>query len=289
MVRLFSSFGKKDWFYIPLIAGIPILYWSNIFEIFDELWQNWTYTLFICGIFAFLVWQRRSRLKGTPLIREYIISGLLFLLGYLLLILSKYINILIIERFALGIYFCAFFVWLFGKVYTRILILPLSYVFLIYILFQFQFLENFSENFQLNLQILTAFFSTFFFNLFGIPMYQDWQFLVLPHITLIVDQTCSGINHVVALLLLAIPLAESGKKSKKQKILLFFIAFWLAILLNSLRVTLIGMWAYQFGETNLHGPQNIFYMPFIIVTGSMLLIFISTKMGQKLENGDLQD
>jgi len=289
MMRLFSSFNKKDSFFIPLILGIPIFNLSNMLGILDELRQNVIYTIFICGIFAFLIWQRRFRLKKAPLKRAYIISGLLFLCGYLILILGKYFSLLLIERLSLGILLFGFFCWFFGKAYMRILILPLGYVCLIYVVFQFQFFEKFSENLNLNLQILTAFFTTFLFNLFGIPVYQEWEFLILPHITLIIDQTCSGINHVIALLLLSIPLVESGRKSKRQKILLFFIAFWLAILLNSFRVTLIGMWSYLLGETDLHGPQNIFYMPFIIVTGSMLLIFISTKMDQKLENRDLQD
>ena len=282
-MRLFSSFNRKDLFFIPLILGIPILYWSNIIGILDELHQNVIYTIFICGIFAFLVWQRRYRLKEAPLKRAYIISNPLFLCGYLILIFSKYFNLLLIERLSLGILLLGFFFWFFGKNYMRILILPLGYVFLIYVIFQFQFFENFPENLNLNLQILTTFFTTFLFNLFGIPVYQEWEVLILPHITLIIDQTCSGINHVVALLLLSIPLAESGRKSKRQKILLFFIAFWLAILLNSFRVTLIGIWSYLFGETDLHGPQNVFYMPFIIVTGSMLLIFISSRMDQRKE------
>ncbi|MFX1589126.1 MAG: archaeosortase/exosortase family protein [Promethearchaeota archaeon] len=263
---------------VLLLLPLIYLHRKTIYMLLQQEDAILVYGIFVAFIFIFLLWLKRDQLRKAKMELELFGGGIIYTLGYIVLFLSKYYNLFFIEKLSLFVSLFGLLYLLVGKAYIKILFIPLFYLVSLILLFQMQIIEFYSENLHLNLQLITTFVATFFFHLGGIPVFLKWDVITLPHITLIINEGCSGINHVAALLLLCIPLVEIGHKTLKQKLALFIIAFCLAISLNGFRVFLIGLWSYKFGADNLHGPQNIFYVPFVIIVGSILLFFISIKM-----------
>jgi EpsI family protein len=112
-------------------------------------------------------------------------------------------------------------------------------------------------------------------------VYLSEQFIELPHITLEVADSCSGENHIIALVALAIPIALMTQKNSWRKATFIMLGFILGLLLNGLRVALIGIWT-KFTNGNFHhGPFDVFYLSFILFFGLVLLIIIGLITREK--------
>jgi exosortase len=280
-----KTLNQRNLILLIALAGITflIIFKSVITAFILEIFDNIVYALIILGVFSGLIWLRRERVQKAKYQPAVIPALILFLSGIGLLMMQKFCPITGCQYLAFLLSLGGLALLGLGKQLLRVISLPILYIIFIYFIFHFEFLDRLSDNFHLNFQIITAFFSYIILKVLGVMVFQDWATLLLPHITLVVDKSCSGVNHVVALLLLAIPLAESGRKTRSQKALLFFYGIFIAIFMNGLRVALIGIWSYAVPQVSLHGPQNILYVPFVFVLGSFLMIIISSRMDRKKE------
>jgi exosortase/archaeosortase family protein len=148
-------------------------------------------------------------------------------------------------------------------------------------------IEHFIIQYSYSLQVTAAFLSALILKSLTVPVILDDIDLYLPNIQLTVDASCNGINHLLALVVLALILITSERKTLKAKLILTGCAVLLGLLLNAARISLIAVWALIFGTADLHGPANLFYVAFIFTSGSLILLLIWSKWpalpaGQKI-------
>ena len=106
----------------------------------------------------------------------------------------------------------------------------------------------------------------------GYPVYRDGTFIYLPNQTLEVAQVCSGVNYLVAIAAVGIPLAYLSRSTVARRTALVLFGVIVAVIANGVRVALIGFTAYHGLVTgDLHGPGHVFHGMFVAVAGYVAL------------------
>jgi EpsI family protein len=115
---------------------------------------------------------------------------------------------------------------------------------------------------------------------FNIPILRDGTFIYLPNATLEVANVCSGVNQLVAILCIGVPLAHMQIKSWPRRTLIVAAALVIAILSNGLRVAMISLFAYN-GITgpdgDVHGPFSLLRTTLISGIGFVVLFWLIAR------------
>ena len=163
-----------------------------------------------------------------------------------------------------------------GKDFFKALLLPVGYL-----IFSTGFFERLFGGVVNQLELITAWLATLFFKVIGFPVLLEANVIHLPHISLEVARVCSGVNHIVALLALAVPLGYLTQKTWVKKIIFVFLALFVGIFVNGLRVALIGIYALYNKGADLHGPRETLYVSFVFFFGMIVLILFSKVLSWK--------
>jgi EpsI family protein len=249
-------------------------------EILSWLVRGWltlqnSYTILILLLSITMVYYRLPHLYKTPSQPQLFFGSAVTILGCLVVVAGKLSATLMIQGFAMVLSLLGV-LWVFlGSRQMKLLWLPISYL-----VFMFSLLDEFLWSFSMFFQKTTAAIAKLLLALIGMPVVVVGHIIELPHITLEVAKVCNGINHIIAIVSLSIPIAVLFKINKATSILFFFASFFLGIVLNGFRVALIGLWTSYYPEGPVHGPFDIFSVSFIIVIG-LILMFISFLVSRR--------
>jgi EpsI family protein len=225
----------------------------------------------------YLVWMKRKELEHLP-IQPTVAWGLpLVLLAALLLLFGEMGSMLILSEMSPIVMVAGLILLLLGKSFLRRLSLPLAFLFLMLPL-----LEDIVAPANFPLQLLTARQGVAILRALGYPALVDRQFIVLPHITLEVARACSGVNYLLSILAVGIPLAYLMLRTWKGRALLILSALVIGIASNWIRVLLIAIWT-SFDSTAIHGPAHVFQGMFVAWLGYVWL-YIGARSIARVEN-----
>jgi EpsI family protein len=258
-------------FTLLLLSGIGVLYFDTFVRIGKNLFTyESSHGLLILAVSFYLIWQKRDQLKRLP-VRPNLIYGLILtVFGCFLFLSGKLSSTNLLQQISL-IATLLGVIWLtLGGSYFRALLVPVGYL-----IFMFGFFDMLFGNISIYLQSITAWIA---FNLLkptGMPVFLKGQVIELSHISLEVVRECNGINHIVSLVALSVPLAIMTQRTLIRKTCLILIAVLIGIFANGLRVALIGIWTYFNRSGPSHGPFDTLYVSFIFFFGMGLLFLIS--------------
>ena len=111
----------------------------------------------------------------------------------------------------------------------------------------------------------------------GVPVHRDGIILMLPTLTVEVARSCSGVNYLIAVLALGLPLAYLSLPGTWRRIALIVAAVLIAALSNGLRVALISLLAYFEIGSPLHGPMHILHGLFVALVG-FIALFVGVRL-----------
>lgn len=98
------------------------------------------------------------------------------------------------------------------------------------------------------LQFAMVHLSTGFLRIFGYEIVSEGATIYLPNATFVIGEPSSGIQSLIALLTLMIPLIYFTKTSLKKKSLLYLLIIPVAMLGNLLRIVTLFLVGYYYGE-----------------------------------------
>ena len=225
-----------------------------------------SYGLLIFIISLYMLWNKKADLMATPVTPAPLTGGMVVFAGCGLLLISQLSFTLMLQGVALVITALGI-VW--AAMGTRQLALwavPIGYL-----LFMFSIIEEFLGFFSKTLQLLAAQLAAAMLRIKGMPVFIQHEFIELPHITLEVAKVCNGVNHIIALVALAIPMAVISPMSVWKKWAFVFFALVVGLFANGLRVAMIGWWTVKYSEASIHGPFEFFYVSFILVFGLAII------------------
>ena len=287
--RSILAIGAKAAVIILLTSSI---YWRDLIMLANDAATDelTTHIIIIPFLIAFLLYHRRSFLRAaiaeqgddSPLLRE--ILGVLVCVTALVMYLAGSYSFYSIEYHLLSMpFFLAGAVLLVFNTNTlKALALPLIFIALLVPppLKLAYTLGN-------RLAAFSSEVSYFLLNGVGLPItlkYLDETPLLLLStpmdqlIPLAIDVGCSGIYSLIAFTTFALFITTLAKGGIKQRIALFFVGYPIMYSMNLLRITLIVLIGYWFGQDAALGFFHIFGGPVLIFLGTMILLLIAEKI-----------
>ena len=247
-------------------------------------WEHsyiYSYGFLIPFISAYMVWKGRNRLSRIEPAPSYLIGLPLFLAGLFMLVIGDKGLIFTVQSLSIIVIMAGIILLLFGKRLFMAVLFPVGYLLLMVPVWNI-----FTDRLRMSFRLLTSFTASHLLSVAGVPVYGNSVFLELPNITLKVANECSGIDNLLAVLALALPLAYLSLRSWPRRLLLIAGGIAIAALSNSLRVALIGFLAYKGITASLHGPGHILAGMFVSFVGFIVLFMGAWALGGKKSGRD---
>lgn len=270
------STSKITLFSIFLIMVSLAIFFETVTSIVKGwLTREHSHGFLIFALSMYMIWTKRNALRSSPIQPNILVGTLLTILGCSIYVVGRFGSILLMQQVSLIITAIGIVWLLLGSARGRILLLPLCYLVLM-----FPILNEILGNAGLHFQLIATVIASSLLKITNMSIFQQGQFIELPHITLEVSKLCSGISHITALVSLAVPLAYVTQRTTIRKILLIFIAFLMGIFANGLRVALIGIWTRYFSDSTIHGPFSMLYSSSVFMLEFFILILFALLIGK---------
>jgi EpsI family protein len=238
--------------------------------------------VFIMAIAGYMVWQRRADLcKPRSLLPPaWEVGAIVALLAACIIFLAgKLTGTRVLQDISLVVTLLTIVLFVFGPGHFKIVWMPIGYL-----VFAFPLFDEILNPQSIHFQMATARIASLLLGTTGMDVVLEGTMLHLPHISLEVAPACSGINHVIALTALAVPLAFLHQRTFPRKALLVVSAFFIGLFINGARVAVIGVYSAFTGGEGVHGPNDIFYVSSVFIAGLALLLVVDGLLRRKAGN-----
>lgn len=234
LVKLFSLLA------LVAIAYIPTFRW--MIDRWSAKDTYYSHGFLVPFISAFIIWQKRREL--SKLIIKPVNSGwLIFSLGLLIHAISISFRVSFSSGFSLIITLIGLILITLGKNALKKLIFPVCFL-ISMIPLPLALIASLS----FKLKIFAAQASTVLMNKIGIATIREGSILRTLHATLMVEDPCSGIRSLVALISLGALAAYFNHLPRPRKTILFLSSIPIAVATNIIRITALGLVSEIYGE-----------------------------------------
>lgn len=263
------------------IAGIVLVLGLSIIPFWDglaQLWAWWSaspedsYGMLIPPVAAFLIWQQKDRLEREAYTGSWwgpafvLLSGATLLLGQLGTVYT-----MVQDAFVLSL--CGLVLAFLGWRAFRLIAAPLVILF-----FAIPFPAFIVGNLSNTLELVSSRIGVAFMRLFDVSVYLEGNVIDLGGYKLQVAEACSGLRYLFPLMTIGFLMAYFYKGAMWKRVLLFLSSIPITVLMNSLRVGIIGItverWGIAMAEGFLHEFQGwvIFMVSAALMLGEMALL-----------------
>ena len=236
----------------------------------------YSFAYLIPFISAYILWQDRKRIFSAPFEPRYFIGYLFLVSGVLILLIGNSGNLAILQELSMLLTITGLVILIFG-----IAILKRIWFIIAYLLFMIPVWEIITNRLHPHFQMFSATIGVKLMHLIGIPAHQSGIFIELPNIILKVAKVCSGVNYLIAIIALGIPMSYLYLRSWWKRIVIVSSAVIIAVFFNSVRVAMVGYFAFNGGE--VHGPYDLFRTLIISAVGFLVLFAGIWFFGDEVE------
>ena len=258
-------------------AAVGLLSLCPFWDGLQQLWMWWqaspddNFGMLIPPIAAFLVWQQKDRLERIAFTGSW--WGLLvILLGGALLFLGQLGTIFALVQYASVVTLCGVALSFLGWPAFRIIAIPLMTL-----LFMVPFPQFVMANLSTALQLLSSEIGVYLMRLADISVFLEGNVIDLGGYKLEVAEACSGLRYLFPLMTLGFLIAYFYKGALWKRIVLFLSSIPITVLMNSVRIGIIGVtvehWGVRMAEGFLHEFQG--WMIFMVSTALIVLEMIA--------------
>jgi EpsI family protein len=273
MRRLFEFVGAT-----LLVTGMVLAFKGPLSAMMTQWSVNpmYAHAYIVPFISLLLIWTHRHRFE--PSAKPARLAALPILVGALLmLVLGEVAALQVVQQVAFIVVIAGVVLFLFGFSYLKT-----STPAIAYLLFMVPFWDVFTEPLHEPFQHNSARLGIALMHTVGVPAYREGTVIALPNAVIEVARACSGVNYLIGVLALAVPLVFIRLETKWRRVLLVASAMVISALANGLRVALIGVLAYLDIGSPLHGPFHVLHGLFVAGIGYIAL-FVGLSF---LENGE---
>jgi exosortase D (VPLPA-CTERM-specific) len=238
-----------------------------------EIWgrkDEYSHAYVIPAISAFLIWQKRSELAATPFEGSW--AGVfLVIAGILLGLLGQLSTVYTIQQFGLMVVISGLVLAVVGWRAMRYFWMPLLLLFLVIPL------PNFIQvKVSAGMQLLSSAIGVWFLRLMDISVFLEGNVIDLGIYQLQVVEACDGLRYLFPLMTLGLVIAYFYKGAMWKRVLIFCSSIPITILMNSIRIAMIGWmvehWGIGMAEGFLHDFQG--WAVFMVSFALMVLLMI---------------
>jgi exosortase D (VPLPA-CTERM-specific) len=201
-------------------------------------------------ITLFLIWQKKNQLEAVEFKGSWL-GVLVVLFGVLMFFAGELGSMYTIIQYAFLVSLYGIVLSLLGKEAFRIILVPL--IILVFMIPLPQFLFN---NISFQLQLISSELGVAFIRMFDISVYLEGNVIDLGTYKLQVVEACNGLRYLFPLMTLGFIAAYLFSGELWKKAVIFLSAIPITILMNSIRIGLIGVtveyWGQEMAEGFLH-------------------------------------
>lgn len=252
--------------FAALLSLLP--FWDGLLDMWNVwlTYPEYSHSLLIPPIAAFLVWQQKDRLElvtfegswwGVALVA---LGGVMLTLGQLgtIYVLVEYAYLLTILGLALA---------LTGGRAFRLIAFPLGVLFFMIPLPSFVF-----SNLSTKLQLLSSMLGAWFMRLYGISVYVEGNVIDLGGYRLQVAEACDGLRYLFPLLTLGFLMAYFYKGALWKRVVLFLSSIPVTVFMNSFRIGTIGVMVEHWGVGMAEGFLHEFQGWMVFMASALLML-----------------
>jgi exosortase len=228
--------------------------------------ENYSHGFLIIPLAAYLVWERRARLRDLP-DTPATLAGAVVLLGSLVVLLTGLLGAeLFLSRIAIVGTLVGSILFVLGWRHLSVLFFPVAILLLMIPIPAIIF-----NQIVFPLQLLASRVGQFALSTAGIPVLREGNIIILANTTLEVAEACSGIRSLVSLLTLGIICGYFTDSRASIRVLVALAAIPVAIFANGLRVAGTGIAAHYYGRAAAEGFFHTFSGWFVFVAAFLML------------------
>jgi len=239
---------------VPLVVLLAIVYGRTLASLWDT-WlhnDNYSHGPLVPLVSAALIWTRRRRLARLP-VRGTSWGVAVVALACALEVLGVRADVLAFQGWSLVLMLFGLALTLLGAGWTRVLAFPLAFL-----VFMLPFPAVFVNQISFALKEITVRISTQAAEWLGASLLRDGMTLYLQSGELRIENPCSGLRSLIALLATGALFAGIQRGAWWRRILLFAIALPIAMLANAARITLLIVVGHYVGVQAAGGKLHDF-------------------------------
>jgi exosortase D (VPLPA-CTERM-specific) len=257
---------------VALLSVLP--FWDGL----TQMWGWWidspeySHGLLIPPVAAFLIWQQKDRLERISFDGSWW-GVAVILLGGALLVVGQLGTVYTVVQYAYVVTLCGLILSFLGWRAFRLVAVPLLILVFMIPLPQFAL-----ANLSTKLQLLSSQIGVAVMRVFDVTVFVEGNVIDLGGYKLQVAEACSGLRYLFPLMTLGFLMAYFYKGALWKRILLFFSSIPITVLMNSIRVGVIGVtvehWGIAMAEGFLHEFQGwmVFMISMAIMLGEIVLL-----------------
>ncbi len=254
---------------LPLAAAALLLLFQNTFGYLYWVWhrEEYSHGFLIPLVSAYLLWRRRERFRQAQF-RSSWIGVAVAAAGVAIYLVGMVASITTVDTYALVIVLMGAALALMGWQAFRIALVPLALLFLMNPIPNFFYFNLSSE-----LQLLSSELGVAFMRLFGVSVFLEGNVIDLGSYQLQVAEACSGLRYLFPLMTLGVIVAYLFNGRTWMRWCLFLSTVPITVLMNSLRIGVIGILVDRFGIAQAQGFLHWFegWVVFLVCFATLML------------------
>ena len=274
-------FSLLDWAVMVFVLAVAVVPFARVLNQVVGVWESdpeYSHCMLIPVISGFLIFRERAALARSPFPGSWLGVAVLFA-GAGLWEIAELSTVWAIEQYAFLVVVYGLVLTLVGpEVFRRI------WMAMLILLFTIPLPIFFSNSLSLHLELLSSALGVDVIRLFNIPVYLDGNVIDLGVYQLQVAEACSGLRYLFPLMTMAFIVAYFFRAPFWKRAVLFLASAPIAVLMNSLRIGLIGVSVAYWGQKMAEGVLHFFegWVVFMIST-ALLLVFAAAlvRLGRK--------
>lgn len=230
---------------LTILAYIPTFIW--MVDRWSAKDTYYSHGFLVPLIIIFIVWLKKdnlSKLKLKP-------SGwgwLFFISGVLIHLVSALWRVYFSSGFSIILVMVGLVLLFFGKAFLRRLWFPISFL-----VFMIPLPLIAIANISFKLKIFAAQISTSIINGLGVAAIREGSIIKTRHSYIIVEDPCSGIRSLIALIALGALMAYFMDSTRIKKVMLFISSIPIALASNVIRITTLSLVSEMYGAKFITG------------------------------------
>jgi len=246
--------------------------------------DNYSHGFLVPVIVGYLVWTKKEKLRTLSL--KPSIWGLVILIFGLSIYLVGVIGAeWFLKRSSLIIVLGGIIFYCYGMEFSKTLLFPL-----IFLIFMIPLPAIIYSSLAFQLQLFVSKVSVHLISFAGVAAHRTGNIIEVSTGPLAVEEACSGMRSIMALLALTALFAYMMSESKLKQWILFACALPIAVVTNIIRVAATGIFAHHFGKEFAEGILHESFGLIVFVIALILLLLLNQclnwifpeKSGKKL-------
>jgi exosortase len=258
-----------------LFSVITILFFAAFYKSTLAMFAHgFTWHFVIPILSGYIIWIFRKdyfnhRMKPSP-----VLGTILLISAFVMLFIGNATSTLVISELAIVFGIWGVVIYLGGLRLFKKISWPL-----LYLLFISSVTEGLFDLFTPIFRQMSAVLAVLIAHIAGYTILLSETYIRLPFMTLNVADECSGVNHLISLVAITLPLAFLTQRKRWSIALLSLSAVPIALFSNSLRVLILVIYNYN-RTVFTHGPHNFFVTSTGFFIGLILVFSLASFLSR---------